>query len=317
MVTILEYHTGDKENPRLLVRMRLLKNLSEVMAKYPMMSERELRAEDPFLCGPRFYYSEPAWYGSFVGQKPKMVTTGTGNKTTYQYIFKAKRYGADGADIERTVSTNENGYGYYNTGSNFYALQTPDINGANSRYKEGFSYKIKNQTKTFNGGVYKAQSLDPRKELGSYDKKDNNLGNLKPDRYRWIGLAIWGGQLGNRSSVEIYDMTIAPGFDAGELRSITENGAQVFGMDETNGSFPTGLAEYSADRDTSVKWNHELFGISSDGNGNQSHGNAYAGRFKNAQNETQPCVMSLQHVSSDYTSCGCPMCEAYRKYNNK
>lgn len=314
MVTILEYHTGDRENPRLLVRMRLLKNLSEAMKEYNM-TEKELRAEDPFLCGPRFYYSEPAWYGSFVGQKPKVEDIIKDKKTTdYKYTFKAKRYGADGADIERTVNNSENGYGYYNSNNNFYALQTPDINKANSRYKKGFS----RGGKTFNGGVYKAQRLAPREELGSYGNEDSNLGNLKPDRYRWIGLAIWGGQLGNRSSVEIYDMTIAPGFDAGELRSITENGAQVFGMDETNGRFPTLLAEYSADRDTSVKWNHELFGISSDGNGNQSHGNAYAGRFKNAQNETQPCVMSLQHVSSGYSAaCGCPMCEAYRKYNNK
>ncbi|MCC8178187.1 MAG: type II secretion system GspH family protein [Cloacibacillus sp.] len=315
MVTILEYHTGDKENPQLLVRMRLLKNLSKVMEE-SKKSERELRAEDPFLCGPRFYYSEPAWYGSFVGQKPKVETIKNwyGKITDYLYTFKAKRYGADTGDVERTVSTSENNSGYYDSGSNFYALQTPDHNDGNSRYKKGFS----RGGKTFNGGVYKAQNLDPRKELGTTNGGKDKLGILTPDRYRWIGLAIWGGQLGNRSSVEIYDMTIAPGFDAGELRSIMESGAQVFGMDKTNGSFPTVFAEYSADRDTAVKWNRELFGISSDGNGNQAHGNAYAGRFKNAQNETQPCVMSLQHVSSGYSaSCGCPMCIAYGKYNNK
>ena len=330
MVTILEYHTGDRENPRLLVRMRLLKNLSEVVEE-SKKSERELRAEDPFLCGPKFYYSEPAWYGNFVGQKPKY----SGNDSSKTFVFKVKRLGADEISFERTITnhTDENNGNdinrnykdsYYEETPSYYAVQTPNVNGDKSRYRDGF-YRTKTWgdwwaqktiKKTFNGGVYKAKALAPRKELGNNGGKDK-LGILTPERYRWIGLAIWGGQLGNRSSVEIYDMTIAPGFDAGELRSITENGAQVFGMDETNGRFPTLLAEYSADRDTSVKWNHELFGISSDGNGNQSHGNAYAGRFKNAQNETQPCVMSLQHVSSDYTSCGCPMCEAYRKYNNK
>lgn len=89
-------------------------------------------------------------------------------------------------------------------------------------------------------------------------------------------------------------------------------------MDETNGSFPTADAEYSATNDTAAKWNSELFGISSDGNGNQSRNNAYVGRFKNADIETQPCVMSLQHTSSGYSaSCGCPICSAYGRYNGK
>lgn len=337
MVTILEYHTGKRENPRLLVRMRLLKNLSEVM-KESKKSERELRAEDPFLCGPRFYYSEPAWYGNFVGQKPKY----SGDDSSKTFTFKVKRAGADEISFERTITnrTDENSGSdinrnykdnYYEETSSYYAVQTPNRPdkpeyGENSRYRDGFSrtktwgdwWAQKTIKKTFNGGVYKAKALDPREELGSTYDNEEKLGKLGADRYRWIGLAIWGGKIGNRSSVEIYDMTIAPGFDAGELRSIMESGAQVFGMDETNGSFPTVFAEYSADRDTAVKWNHELFGISSDGNGNQAHGNVYAGRFKNAQNETQPCVMSLQHVSLGYDDkCGCPMCIAYGKYNKK
>lgn len=308
MVTILEYHTGDKENPRLLVRMRLLKNLSEVIAE-SKLSEKELRAEDPFLCGPRFYYSEPAWYGNFVGQKPKITQRGN----NYTLTFKAKRYGADSSDIGRTRSRAEYNSGYYSSENSFYAVQTPDHNSSNSRYKKGFSRRGKD----FNGGVYKAQSLDPRKGLGANDNTADKLGKLTPDRYRWVGLAIWGGQLGS-SSVEIYDMTIAPGFDAGELRSIMESGAKVFGMDDTNGGFPTAYAEYSAANDTAAKWNSELFGISSDGNGNQSHNNVYAGRFKNADNEAQPCVMSLQHISSGYSAyCRCPICSAYGIYNGK
>ncbi|WP_302795271.1 PulJ/GspJ family protein [Cloacibacillus evryensis] len=310
MVTILEYHTGDKENPRLLVRMRLLKNLGEVMEEYPRLSEKELRAEDPFLCGPRFYYSEPAWYGNFVGQKPKITSRGN----NYTLTFKAKRYGAD-TDIQRTGrSKTENDY--YGSGKSFYTVQTP--NGNNSRYKNNFSRGSGSNSKNFDGGVYKAQSLDPRKELSPNDNTASKLGKLTPDRYRWIGFAIWGGQLGGNSSVEIYNMTIAPGFDRGELQSIMESGAKVFGMDETNGSFPTADAEYSATNDMAAKWNSELFGISSDGNGNQSHNNAYVGRFKNADIETQPCVMSLQHTSSGYSaSCGCPMCSAYGRYNGK
>ncbi|ANZ44184.1 PilW family protein [Cloacibacillus porcorum] len=352
MVTILEYHTGDEENPRLLVRMRLLKNLGEAMAEYKM-TEKQLRAEDPFLCGPKFYYSEPAWYGNFVGQKPAFSKKGNSSQT---YTFKVKRagVGTEGeVKFDRTITDNNdekkdndinrnNNNKYYEDTPSYYAVQTPNVNGDKSRYRNGFfrektwwvwqGKKQQEQTikKTFNGGVYKAQRLAPREELGSDDKEDNNLGNLKPDRYRWIGLAIWGGQLGNRSSVEIYDMTIAPGFDAGELRSIMEKGARVFGMDETNGSFPTGLAEYSADKDTAAKWNRDLFGISrkSDGKGNNSgNANAYAKRFTNANGgEPQPCVMSLQHTSppkDDSALCGCPMCEAYkayktyRKYNNK
>ncbi|MCD8233545.1 MAG: hypothetical protein LUC51_04025, partial [Cloacibacillus porcorum] len=106
----------------------------------------------------------------------------------------------------------------YEDTPSYYAMQTPNVNGDNSRYRNGFSRektwwvwqgeKQQEQTikKTFNGGVYKAQKLDPRAELGTSDGSKSKLGELGPDRYRWIGLARWIGQLPvKQSSVVIYD----------------------------------------------------------------------------------------------------------------
>lgn len=112
-------------------------------------SERELRAEDPFLCGPKFYYSEPAWYGNFVGQKPKY----SGNDSSKTFVFKVKRLGADEISFERTITnhTDENNGNdinrnykdsYYEETPSYYAVQTPNVNGDKSRYRDGF-YRTK------------------------------------------------------------------------------------------------------------------------------------------------------------------------------
>ncbi|MCD8162860.1 MAG: hypothetical protein LUE09_05325 [Synergistaceae bacterium] len=59
IVTLLEYYIDDEEYQRLLVRVRMLKNISDV-TKDTGKTEAELREEDPFLIGPNFYLSEPA-----------------------------------------------------------------------------------------------------------------------------------------------------------------------------------------------------------------------------------------------------------------
>ena len=315
MITILEYYTTDEDRPRLLVRMRLLKNLADVISATGK-TEAQLRAADPFLDGPEFYYSEPAWYGVFVGQKPSYASS------TKKYTFKAMRPGASSANVVRTIMNNDDSSQFYDSTSSYYAVQTPSTSAASTttRYKDSYSVvgriltSSRNTTsKTFNGGVYKGVALDTVNDLGS----TSNLGPLGPNRSRWIGIALWGGQVSNQSSIELYNMTLAPGFDESELRSIMETNAKVFGIEEMIGS--SQLANetyYSADSDTSAKWNNSLFGSSakSAGEGNTSMSNEYKNRFTNASGTAQQCIMSLQHTGGD--SCGCPMCRVYQIYQD-
>lgn len=307
MVTILEYYTSDEEKPRLLVRMRLLKNLADVI-KETGETEADLRAVDPFLDGPEFYYSEPAWYGVFVGQEPAY------DSSEQKYTFKAMRAGDTSATVARQMMVSDDANGFYDKTSSYYAVQTP----ANSmRYKNGYSITgriiVNSQevTKTFNGGVYKGIALDTVNDLSN----PGNLGALGPSRSRWVGIALWIGKTGSSSAaINLYNMTLAPGFDESELRSIMEKDAKVFGIDEIIPS--TQLANetyYSAASDSSAKWNSTLFsGSKSDGAGNTSKSNDYKDRFKNALDAYQQCVMSLQHTGKD--DCTCPMCRVYNIY---
>mgnify|MGYP001259451397 CR=1 FL=1 len=314
MITVLEYYTSDEEKPRLLVRMRLLKNLADVI-KETSKTEALLRAEDPFLDGPEFYYSEPAWYGVFVGQKPGY------DSASKKYSFKAVRPGDTSAAVVRTIMDKDDSAQYYEQTPSYYAVQTPSTT---LRYKNGYAVKgriVKNSkdeiVKIFNGGVYKGTALDPRTELGGGNNSASVLGTLGPSRSRWMGIALWGGQVSNKSSIELYNMTLAPGFDESELRAIMETDAKVFGIDEIISQ--TQLANetyYSAASDSSAKWNGSLFGNSkaSAGNGNMNMSNDYANRFTNASGTVQRCVMSLQHTGG--ANCGCPMCRVYQIYQD-
>ena len=190
MITVLEYYTSDEEKPRLLVRMRLLKNLADVI-KETGKTEALLRAEDPFLDGPEFYYSEPAWYGVFVGQKPGY------DSASKKYSFKAVRPGDTSAAVVRTIMDKDDSAQYYEQTPSYYAVQTPSTT---LRYKNGYAVKgriVKNSkdeiVKIFNGGVYKGTALDPRTELGGGNNSASVLGTLGPSRSRWMGIALWGG----------------------------------------------------------------------------------------------------------------------------
>lgn len=314
-VTILEYYTKQGSNktgneyPRLIVRMQLLKNLAEVVT--PTLTEKQLRKEDPFLDGPEFYDSEPAWYGLFVGQTPK----NSGNTWT----FRAKGYrntGDNDADVVRTVFDKDDSAQYYKEQPVYYAVQTPS---STLRYKKGYSVKgcvssdLASVEKSFNGGVYCGKDLCVRDNL-------SNLGTLTPDRERWVGIGLWKGSLTIKgdSRVTLYGMTIAPGFDESELRSIMPANAKVFGMDETNGAFDASAAYYSETDDTGAVWNKNLFGSSgcSDGKGNEytTGINIYKQRFKNAIGNAEACVMSLFHSGSEDKNAPCPICRRYKEY---
>jgi|GEM_PF-3985118 len=306
IITVLEYYDSDVNKNRLIVRVRMLKTLSMVMSETGK-SELELRAEDPFLTGPQFYYSEPMWFGMFVGQKP--VRSGD------NYTFKTMRPGDKSALIPRTQRDS-----LYSESKAFYALQTPLQSGYVNRYAKGY---INLNGYATNGGIYKQKALNPYEDLldnpyPSYPYSYDGLAGLTnngANRKRWIGISSWG----DSPSLTIGEFTIAPGFNGNELKAIMPNGAQMYNMSDTWTS--EDLTEYNACYNANIDgpslWNSVLFDPNLVSNGNGNSNNSYGTRFTDTGGMPQICVMSLQHYGLDTESSPqCPICEAYKIYNS-
>lgn len=222
IVTLLEYYIDDEEYPRLLVRVRMLKNISDVTKDTGKTEAAELREEDPFLIGPNFYLSEPAWYGGFVVQKPSTKD----NKT---YTFKSMPYGSAGSTFTFSWSNNVTVYDY--NGSNMYP-QTCTYEPKSVYYavknRDDKVTSDKNKLYSNFGGVFKSAVLNAREALESYrDDKGNNpstsrykLGSTKPDRMRWFGLSAWPDDWSGGVSLTVHELTLGPGFNKGELLAI-------------------------------------------------------------------------------------------------
>ena len=306
------------------MRVRLLKNISDVKSETGK-SEEQLREEDPFLIGPKFYLSEPAWYGSFVGQKP---IRSANNKT---FSFRSLFYGDGSGDNsfsfdrlnDRTVyDLTENGMQQsqctYKSEPVYYAVKNTSATVTNNSTNKLYS--------NF-GGVFRHAVLDAREALESdkYSYKIGNgrksrstdqykLGSTKPDRMRWFGLSVWPDDWNKKVSLTVHDITLGPGFSKDELLAIVENGAKLFGMDETcNKNFSLANCEYDAERDKGSAWTKSVFGNAGGQSDAARSGSSYKDRFKDAKDQKQTCVMSLQHTKDND---GCPICDAYYNYKN-
>lgn len=332
IVTLLEYYTDKKEYPRLLVRVRLLKNISDVKSETGK-SEEQLREEDPFLIGPKFYLSEPAWYGGFVGQKPDLSVKNKVRTFSFRSLFYGggsgdNSFSFDRLDEQTVYDLTENGMQQslctYDEEPVYYAVKntvtTVAPNSTNKLYSNF-------------GGVFRHAVLDAREALESdkYSYKIGNgrksrstdqykLGSTKPNRMRWFGLSVWPDDWNRNVRLTVHDITMGPGFSKDELLAIVENGAKLFGMDETcNKNFSLANCEYDAERDKGSAWTKRVFGNAGGQSDAARRGSEYNDRFIGADNSKQTCVMSLQHTtpySSSSNNDGCPICDAYNKYNS-
>ena len=331
IVTLLEYYTNNEEYPRLLVRVRLLKNISDVKSETGK-SEEQLREEDPFLIGPKFYLSEPAWYGSFVGQKPDLSVKNKVRTFSFRSLFYGGGSGGnsfsfDRLDKQTVYDLTENGMQQslctYEENPVYYAVKNTanDVQNNNNKLYSNF------------GGVFKHAELNAREALESknYSYKTDNgrkspstsgykLGSTKPNRMHWFGLSVWPDNWNKKVSLTVHDITLGPGFSKDELLAIVENGAKLFGMDETcNKNFSLANCEYETGRDGGSAWTKRVFGNAGGQSDAARSGSSYENRFKDANEQKQTCVMSLQHTthySSSSNNDGCPICDAYNKYNS-
>lgn len=321
IVTLLEHYTDDKEYPRLLVRVRLLKNLSDVAKD--SQAEAAIHEEDPFLIGPKFYLSEPAWYGGFVGQRPKQSE----DKKTFS--FRSLFYGGDD-NVNSALFKRLNNQNVYELKgqSGRVSMQEQTC----TYHDDPIYYAVKstenevseNNNKLYSnfGGVFKRAELNTRLALETHGDNQGHansaryfsLGDTGPARMRWFGLSVWPDIWQNAVSVTVHDITLGPGFNKDELLAIVENGAKLFGMDEAcNKNFSLANCEYKAERDGGSSWTRAIFG-SLKGQDETARGKSkYNVRFTGADDGQQTCVMSLQHTKDND---GCPICDAYNKYKS-
>ena len=289
VITILEYYiNGNKTNqgpqyPRFIMRLKLLKNYDEIDGYDPLI-------DDPWQVGKEAFYSEPVWYGGFVG-----------DPTTVQYQKKNTRYGsyydvtkqvydAAAANRRRIV------YRYFVKNHSLFSgnyveftSQQPNADSKNryiAKMPWGTSYSSNSASDflVFNGvdmnvrnDIKTGDFLDIGTRVGTIDESF-----MYPDRKRYIGLRIWG-DLGTAS--RFYSVNYAPGFRKSELQAIMPVGAKMYELNQTGEDTVLGLDQ--------TYLNQGLFGITgySNGNGNAS---GYYG------------VMDIQHLSMN---CVCPMCK--------
>ncbi|MDO5116799.1 MAG: type II secretion system protein [Synergistaceae bacterium] len=228
MLTVLEYYTSDdKSEPHFIVRFKLLKNESD-----------SIGADDPddkWKTGAKWFKSEPAWYGGFVGAKPQKTTSADMSATSKDYYVEVKNYsGYNGNKI------------YFNSGD--LTLKT-----AAASPDKAELYVTKVHKGESDGDVvetlFEAKDINIYEEIGknkfkvdnaylSEDKKEaakKLFDTTSGDRH--IGLRIWSNRLGLDSSdpysVTVYGVELAPGFSKKELQAIMPAGAKIYEAEDT------------------------------------------------------------------------------------
>lgn len=268
LYTILEYYdrniSDGKDHPRFIIRMRYLRP--------PTPEERTYyQNTDPWCVGKAFFLSEPIWFGSFVGDPCQ-------NK---QYT------------VRNYTST-------FN-GNKITLPSPPSGTSERSRYIVKFKYNDKNNNYKTYEAVFKAKLMDVRADLMEKWSSWSGLSGILDTIYdtekkRYIGIRVWGTNT-SQEGVKFYEINLAPGFSAKELKAIVpENGvlyelADTMTPEELKRLKDSGAIIIDKFDDSLNKVFHN--NKYSDGEGNQ----AKSGKIG---------VMDLQHIMGD--DCDCPLC---------
>lgn len=289
MITVLEYYDKDEgvAHPRFLMRVRLLKNYNEV-------SQSALQnGKDPWFIGPDFFYSEPVWYGGFVGDVQQTVYQTRRNWFSDWIDVTEEEY-----DRKRPVTNRQIVYRY--TVKNYSGFNGNKIESQSQSNEPTVADRyITRMNKRQNDGqinaIFRAKRLDVRTNINDYNylevqapttqidvRTAGNTAFSDPQRIRYTGLRIWGA---NSAASKFYSVNYAPGFRKVELQAIMPQGAKMYELADTGDVAPENLIQTGL--------NTELFGPSGFSGGSGSG------------------VMSLQHVGANGEECSCPLCTFY------
>ena len=284
MYTVIEYYdeTQGKGYPRHILRVRFLKRTDNWDALNPGDPLSEIKKRDPWCIGPKFYASEPMWFGDFVGNPNTTRTTST---TT----VKVKNY-------------------YYTTS------QTATLNRQINIAAKIF-YALKNAS---NSTVLRKRAMNARASELNIDGSaisDTGISDIlggavlsNPERSRYVGVkGVIENSRDPEDSIIVYGLDFAPGFSINEIRSIMPANGKLYSLEET---IPTSELLKIQDKDWYKSYkniiassendiNKKVFGTAAKSAGIGDNGSWY---YQNAGNDGG--IYDLQHIKNN---CNCPL----------
>ena len=284
MYTVLEYYdeTQGKEYPRHILRVRFLKRTDNWNALNPGDPLSEIKKRDPWCIGPKFYASEPMWFGDFVGNPNTTRTTSTTTVKVKNYNYTTPQT----ATLDRPINI---------AAKIFYALK----DASNSTVL---------RKRTMNTRVSEL-NLDGSTILGTGISDASGGAVLSdPGRSRYVGVkGIIANKRDPEDSVIVYGLDFVPGFSINELRSIMPAGAKLYSIEET---IPVSELTKIQDKDWYKSYklmiassgndiNNKIFGAAGKSAGTGDNGSWY---YQNAGGDGG--IYDLQHIKG---TCKCPL----------
>ncbi len=284
MYTVIEYYdeTQGKGYPRHILRVRFLKRTDNWDALNPGDPLSEIKKRDPWCIGPKFYASEPMWFGDFVGNPNTTRTTST---TT----VKVKNY-------------------YYTTS------QTATLNRQINIAAKIF-YALKNAS---NSTVLRKRAMNARASELNIDGSaisDTGISDIlggavlsNPERSRYVGVkGVIKNSRDPEDSIIVYGLDFAPGFSINEIRSIMPANGKLYSLEET---IPASELLKIQDKDWYKSYkniiassendiNKKVFGTAAKSAGIGDNGSWY---YQNAGSDGG--IYDLQHIKNN---CNCPL----------
>ena len=284
MYTVLEYYdeTQGKEYPRHILRVRFLKRTDNWNALNPGDPLSEIKKRDPWCIGPKFYASEPMWFGDSVGNPNTTRTTSTTTVKVKNYYYTTSQTATLGRQINIAAKI-------------FYALK----NASNSTVLRKRTMNTRVSELNLDGSTISGTGISDA--LGGAVLSD-------PGRSRYVGVkGIIANKRDPEDSVIVYGLDFVPGFSINELRSIMPVNGKLYSLEET---IPAAELLKIQDKDWYKSYklmitssgndiNKKIFGTTGKSAGNGDNGSWY---YQNAGSDGG--IYDLQHIKNN---CKCPL----------
>lgn len=284
MYTVLEYYdeTQGKEYPRHILRVRFLKRTDNWNALNPGDPLSEIKKRDPWCIGPKFYASEPMWFGDSVGNPNTTRTTSTTTVKVKNYYYTTSQTATLGRQINIAAKI-------------FYALK----NASNSTVLRKRTMNTRVSELNLDGSTISGTGISDA--LGGAVLSD-------PGRSRYVGVkGIIANKRDPEDSVIVYGLDFVPGFSINELRSIMPVNGKLYSLEET---IPAAELLKIQDKDWYKSYklmiassgndiNNKIFGAAGKSAGTGDNGSWY---YQNAGGDGG--IYDLQHIKG---TCKCPL----------
>jgi len=284
MYTVLEYYdeTQGKEYPRHILRVRFLKRTDNWNALNPGDPLSEIKKRDPWCIGPKFYASEPMWFGDSVGNPNTTRTTSTTTVKVKNYYYTTSQTATLGRRINIAAKI-------------FYALK----NASNSTVLRKRTMNTRVSELNLDGSTISGTGISDA--LGGAVLSD-------PGRSRYVGVkGIIANKRDPEDSVIVYGLDFVPGFSINEIRSIMPANGKLYSLEET---IPASELLKIQDKDWYKSYrniiassendiNKKVFGTAGKSAGFGDNGSWY---YQNAGSDGG--IYDLQHIKNN---CNCPL----------